>query len=440
MIDPRRLLATWKDYFAAVGTGHALIAIQALVQVVLVPVYLASIGRSSFGVLVFVGSFLTITNLCLNAMRGVLVRYMALAAGRLKFNEVRVHFAAIRILLTLYFLLAAFVLGGFSFAYAIAHTEEVSSGISFETVVFLSAVHLLVQGAFNAEYFLLLALRRQAWGNTYFILGIVFFVVPVLPWLYFGGGIEGVVALQLLSSVIITVLALAHRHRRLTDVPRRTDWYRLPAAIATYFRAEGLAFLKYAILVAALQADIVLVGLLGGPQMAADFTIIWRIAEVCVLVLWRFSDSLQPEILRLEARGEFSVIAQVYRRGLPVMAWLSLVAATTYALAGSYIVDFWVGEGTVTAPSHVYWAAGAAIFWLALARYSAVFPATLARLQGLIRIALFELLGRLALILILFGTLGYFANLLAISIVHACGIAWAYMLLARRITASGPAG
>lgn len=430
-----RLISTWKDYAAAVGTAHALIVIQAIVQVILVPIYLAGLGKETFGILVFVGSFLTIVNICLNAMRGVLIRFMALSAGRENFHEMRVYFAATRLLLFVYFSIAALILVALSIIYERLHAGAIFDQINFGLVVFLSAAHLLVQAVFNAEYFLLTALRRQAWGNVYFILGIVFFVVPVLPWLYLGGNIEGVVALQLISSIAITVIAIGYRHHRLPHIPRRTDWYRLPPITSRYLGREGRVYLKYAFLSALLQGDILLVGLLGGPNAAADFTIIWRIAEVLVLLLWRFSDSLQPEILRLEAHGQFLTIRQVYLRGLPVIVGLSLAAGLTYAFAGPFIVALWVGKGAILAPAYVYWAAGAGLFWLAIARYSTVFPLTLARLEGLVQLTLTEFVCRIGLILILFWFLNYGANLVAITAVHLFGVGWAYMALARRATA-----
>jgi O-antigen/teichoic acid export membrane protein len=397
-------------------------------------VYLSSIGKNAFGILVFVGSILAIANICLNAMRGNLIRFMALSAGRGKYNEVGVHFCAVRILLLAYFLISALILIVLSAAQYAEHSNDTFENINFTLVVALSALHLLVQAVFNAEYFLLSALHRQALGNFYFTLGFILFFLLVTPWLYLGGGVEGVVTLQLMSSVIITTLAIHSRHAKLTRIPRRTDWYRLPEAARRYLGADGQVFLKYAIIVAILQGDILLVALLGGPQAAADFAIIWRIAEVVLLLLWRFADSLQPDILRLEAQQNFIAIRQIYLRGMPVILCLSLLAGLAYAVAGPYVVELWVGSAVVSEPGYAFWAIGGAIFWLGIARYSTIFPSSLARLKGLLRITLVELICRLTLVAALFGSMGYLANPVAINLVHMLGVGWAYMAVTRRIT------
>ncbi|MFQ5432817.1 MAG: lipopolysaccharide biosynthesis protein [Nitrospinota bacterium] len=428
------IFSNWKHYFAAVGTGHALLGLQAVVQIMLVPAYLGTIGKSAFGILALITAFSATCNISINALQGIMVRNLALNAALEDFVSTKKYFLATRVFLFVYFTLASIILASLAYTFHIFHSFNIPSQIDLKIVIAFAALNLLAQGILSAEYYMLSSIRQQALGHLYYIFSVLLFAALVLPWLHSGGNLEGVVAAQFFSTTMAALLAAIRRRKRLLRLSAPLALRDVIGTAGNFLRRDGRRYLAYGLVLAMLQADVILVGFLGGPDAAAEFTIVWKIAEVILLALWRFSDSLQPEILIMEAHGQYSAIRQTYVRGFPVMVVIALTVGVTYALASPAIVNLWVGRSAVSGPPYVFWAAGAGIFWLGIARHSTVFPFTLARLERLTRIALVELTLRGAIAISLFTTLGYAANLIAINVTHGLGVAWAYMVLTRRVT------
>jgi len=201
--------------------------------------------------------------------------------------------------------------------------------------------------------------------------------------------------------------------------------------LARFVGPLGLAYSAYGVLFIVLQTDVLIVGWLADPTVAGRYVLVWKIAEVIVLMLWRIPEHLQAEFIRMDAQNDRERLARVYRHGLVTVRLAALAAAVGYALLGPWMVRLWVGAEHAPADRAGFALAGAAIFWLASARMPAVFAYALMRLKPLLRVAAMEVAGKLALIVVLFPYVGYLAPLIAINAVHVGGIAFAYARLGR---------
>ena len=56
----------------------------------------------------------------------------------------------------------------------------------------------------------------------------------------------------------------------------------------------GGYFLSAALMLTS-QSDVLVVGWLGGAEVAARYVLIWKIAEVGVNALWRISEIMEPD-------------------------------------------------------------------------------------------------------------------------------------------------
>jgi O-antigen/teichoic acid export membrane protein len=124
----------------------------------------------------------------------------------------------------------------------------------------------------------------------------------------------------------------------------------------------------------------------------------------------------------MDACGERELLAIHSRKGLRWMVAISLAIGLSYGLLGPWIVKLWVGSDIRPQSTVAYILAGAVIFWLGSARLPAVVAYSTLRLKSLLQVAGLEVLGKLALSLILFPRIGYLAPLAAINIIHAGGL------------------
>jgi O-antigen/teichoic acid export membrane protein len=204
------------------------------------------------------------------------------------------------------------------------------------------------------------------------------------------------------------------------------------AVLGRLVGSMGRGYALYgALILTLLQADVLILGLLGGPQMVAEFVLIWKIADVGIQALWRIPESLQPYIVQMDVRADHPRLRRVYAQGQAWMSAIAAIAAVAYAVLGPAVVRLWVGPEHAPDAPWGFALAGAAVFWLVSARLPAVFAFSLLRLRALNVAAAIEVGAKLVLMLALFPIAGYYSPLIAINAAHACGVAVLYRRLSR---------
>ena len=175
-----------------------------------------------------------------------------------------------------------------------------------------------------------------------------------------------------------------------------------------------------------------LVSWLGGAKAAAEFYLVWKIAEVLVVLLGKIPESMAPYFVHMDVRSEHTELKRITRLGYGGVGAASLFTGIIYALLGPHLVALWVGD--VHAPSNPlsYVLAGGAIFWLGISRLPVVLASARVALRQLNWTGGIELLGKLAITLLLFPHLGYVAVLLGINLVHGLGVSLLYFRLIRQ--------
>jgi O-antigen/teichoic acid export membrane protein len=182
-----------------------------------------------------------------------------------------------------------------------------------------------------------------------------------------------------------------------------------------------------------LQADTLLIGTLGGPTVTAQFVLVWKIAEVLILMLARISQHLQPELIDMDAKGDIVRLRRVYRDASLYMLLAGALIGGGYALFGQWLVGLWIGHGEAPQNAWAYVLAGGAVFWLGSSRLQAVFAYSRVKLRPLIRLSATELAAKLILVFALYPYVGYLSPLIAINLVYVCGIAYAYVAMNRSL-------
>lgn len=302
------------------------------------------------------------------------------------------------------------------------------------TAMTLAAVHLLLLCEIQIEQTILAAAKRQLAVNIGTLVGLGVFAAGVVPWLLSGGGLVGVMVCFLVGDLSMRAVVWWVR-RSNPNFRLRISLVGIGGAIVQMLSGQGGKYLAYALIGISLQSDMLLVGSWGGPIMAAQYALVWKIAEMLIQVLSRVTLHLQPEFVAMDVAGERDRLARIYRE---VWFWLAVgsgMAAVGYGLLGPWAVRLWVGNAKAPADISLYLLAGAAIFWISLSRLPAILAQSMATMRGLLWVSSCELAAKLAMILLLFPHYGLAAPLLAITLVHGLGGAVAYWLLGRKLVA-----
>ena len=427
-------LRQYPDYFKSLASGYGLMVANIVIQVVLVPLYVKVLGKYQFGVLMLLLAFVNYAAVGINWMTGGVMRVMGEFAANKNFPAFESAYSLSKYVYVGYALLLvgavsvfwAF-LGGVWEARIPPNAEHAVLGGIFFTALYLVAFYDL-----SVDRVALTAMGRQYAANLLQVTAVVSFAGAVVPLLLSGANLVHVMACMLGGVLLARVVSLMYWKR----VHVRVGWRLLDKRQKDVFRRlrgkTGVAFFVYGAILLTMQADTMLVGYLGGVSMAAEYVLLWKVAEVAVFLIWRIPETLLPDLIHMDARNEQARLGRTYRS---VWRWTfgaALLAGIGYAIFGHEIVSLWVGADHAPHRRWGYVLAGAGIFLLGSCRTPAVFAYGTLRLRQLIKVSSLELLLKLGLTVLLFPYLGYLSPLAALVATHASGVYYLYWKLGSR--------
>lgn len=410
-----------RGYFLAIVSGYVLVAANIIAQLALTPIYLDRIGHNQFGILMMVLNFINFAAIGIGWVSGGLTRVMAERAAEADGNGLSQAFSLGKTILVGYAILIS-LLGA-----CIWFVTNPSQGVPLWFV--FAGLYLVALYESNPERLLYIALRRQATGNVFEIARVVVFVLVTVAVLPIYPRLEVVLIAYILGILMQRVLlawGLHRTHPKLWRIPGRET---LPLLRRLAGR-QGAQYLVYGAIVLGMQADVLIMGFLGGPDAAAKLAVLWKIPEALSVILWRIPSAIEPYVIHMDAKGDRDGIRKSFRSGRPRFVLIAAAVALAYALFGKLITGLWVGQ---FAPEQdwVYWLSAAAMFLLTITRWPVGFAYALIRLRPLIIIAAIELVGKIALIIALLPHLSYVAPIAATTIVHVLLVGWAYQIVLR---------
>lgn len=425
-------LANNPDYTRSVVTSYGGVVLNIVVQLLLVPLYLTYLGKHQFGVLMIVLGAINYLNIGVVWASSGTQRIIGEMVARDDHDGLTEAYGLSKLLFIGYALvIAVLAIGGVSLGESLI---DPAAGIAYRTLfdtVAIAGVYFIVSFDFNVDRVMLAASGRQAEANVLAIVSQAIFAVVAVLLLRQGYGLPGVMTAFLCGSAVARAISWQVLRRR--GVRWRWPGGRSRQILRRLVGHMGLGYAVYGgLIMTLLQADVLILGWLGGAKMVADFVLIWKIADVGMQALWRIPESLQPYLVQMDVRNEDERLHRIYRQGQAWMTGIAAVAAIGYAAFGPVVVRLWVGENAPDAP----WAfvlAGGAVFWLVSARLPAIFAFSLLRLRPLNTTAAIEVAAKVGLLLVLFPVAGYYSPLIAVNVTHMGGVAILYRRLARHV-------
>lgn len=430
----RARLVNNPGYARAVLSSYGHIGLNVAVQIMLVPLYLETLDKYRFGILMILLAFFGYAALGMAFMTGGMARILGEfharedAAGfRRGYWLGKLAYVGYAGLVGLLAIAAVALLEGTLFQVRAGHRGTVLGTVA------AGALYFVLLYEFSVDRLALTAAGRQATANLLSAASLAVFVVLVVPWLLTGGGLPGVMLCMAGGVLAARLGAWAVWRRSGVDLRWRRGDGDTGQIMRRLLGRSGLAFAIYGILFLTLRADTLIVGWLGGAELAAEFVLVWKIAEVGVDLLSRIPEALAPYIVHMDTRGEAERLKRTYRQGQRWIWAIAAAAGVFYAVFGHFIVSLWVGPENAPDDPLVYVLAGSALVWLAGARLPAVYAYAMVRLRALIVVTFVEVAGKVALTVALFPWLGYLAPLVAINLVHMSGVALGYAALRKTV-------
>jgi len=413
------------DYSGALISGYVLVSVNMLTQLALTPFYLHYLGESQFGTLMIILNLLNFVAIGIGWMSGGLTRLLGELWAQKDVYGLRQAFALGKYIFLVYAIivigLAVFSMWGWS--------TLTSERISISTMeVFSASLFLLAQYEANPERQTFVGTRHQTSGNVIEVLRIVIFSLAVFLFL---PRYQNFVVI-LLSMTLAVLVQRFSSNIYLTKQIGELGWRKLTPAMKPLLRRlagkQGAGYLIYGVLLICLQMDTLIIGYLGGPELAGQFSLLWRIPGFIFLIMWRIPSALQPHVIYMDARRDFVGLKYYYQIGLKRFAVIAALAALLYMIFGQKLTQIWVGS-YAPGESWMYWLSGVALFLTSLARWPISFAYALIRLRPLVKIIAIELLAKSILTVLLFPIASFAAPIAATVITHGVYATWAYLRL-----------
>jgi O-antigen/teichoic acid export membrane protein len=413
-------------YLSALTSGYLLMGANMLVQFVLTPFYLEHLGSYQFGVLMLLLNVINFAAIGITWMSGGLVRVIGEFWAREDLAGFRYAFAVGKYVFTLYALLVV-ALGIAAWWLLQGRTADNDLLLHF---VLLAGLYLLLNYEALPERQAFVGTNRQATGNYIEFSRIILFALMtylLLPAL----GDMSAVWIALMAGVAIQRLGTGVYWQKQVG---STGWKRYQPEMTPLLKRlagrQGAGYVSYGALLLILQADTMIVGFLGGAEMAGQFVLLWKIPEAISLLLWKIPSAIEPRVIQLDATGEKEQMYSLFRQGRRWYLLLVGMVSLVYMLSGQWLAELWVGEH---APDQgwMYVAGGIALFFNTFSRWPVSFAYALIRLAALTRVAVIEVVGKLLLTALLFPYFNIASPIIASIATHIGYVAYGYQRIMR---------
>jgi O-antigen/teichoic acid export membrane protein len=210
----------------------------------------------------------------------------------------------------------------------------------------------------------------------------------------------------------------------------------LKVLLKQFFGRQGVGYLLFGIILLTMQADVLFLGWLGGAEIAGEYVVLWKAAEVAVLMLWRIPETLIPDLIRADVTGDEKRLSTSFWTAWRWSVGLSALGGVAYALLGSTVVGLWLGKAAVPTTPYAFELAGIALFFLGATHPAAIYAYATCQFRALLPVAGLELVIKLAILYWTYPILGYLAPLVGLIAANVAGVYLLYGRLAPKKAAA----
>ncbi len=293
-----------------------------------------------------------------------------------------------------------------------------------------AVVYLVLFYDLSIDRVALIAVGKQHWAYILQMGALLIYVSGAILLLMMGGDVAELMAVMALGVFIVLVWA-----RRiwagLSFAPLRAirpDAAHRIQLLKQLFGRQGAGYLVYGAIVLTMQSDVLFLGWLGGAEVAADYVVMWKAAEVAVLMLWRLPEALIPDLIRADVTGDERRLSVSIQTTWRWTLGLSALGGIAYAFLGKAVVGLWLGKEAVPDSPHAFQLAGIALFILSSTHPAAIYAYATCRFRALLPVAGLEIAIKLAVLYWSYPYFGYLAPLVGLIVANVAGI---YLLYGR---------
>ena len=417
-------------YIKGLLGGYGFAGLNIVVQIVLVPLYLRYLGKVQFGILMMLLGYVNYAAVGVNWLTGGLLRIFGIqhASGdNQEFSQAfrlgRYIYVGYALILGMAMLTVASIKPGLLFG-----NPQGDVDMSLWWAVLAMVVYLVLFYDLSIDRVALTAIGMQHWAFLLQIGALLIYAVGAIPLLMMGGNVTELMALMALGilGMLLLVKRLWLNQTFAPSSAAPTIASHRAKLLKQLFGRQGLGYMAYGAILLTMQADVLFLGWLGGAEVAAEYVVLWKAAEVAVLMLWRIPDTLIPDLIRSDVAGDARRLSTTNWNTWRWTLGLSVLGGVAYAFLGKWVVGLWLGKAALPEAPHAFLLAGIALFFLSSRHPAAIYAYATCHFRALLPVAGLELLIKLAVLYWAYPTFGYLAPIIGLIVANLAGIYWLY--------------
>ena len=424
-----------KRFLAGLGAGYLHLIAGALVQIILIPFLIRTVGADETGIYLLLMTISQFAAIGVGWLAAAGVRLIGEMQAKDAASYPVVHhavfagFVGYGLFILVGCVIAASLIGSVWLEDATGASQQ-----QLRNGVVLLGVYVAINYAHQADLAAFVGLLEQGRANLYRLAGTCMFALGAVPVMLIEPRIDLLMLMQAFSAAVCFAWARYELVRRDFVEPR---WWRLPkkATMHSLFVRTGVAYLLFGIAQLLLQlGDTLLIGSLLGPAAVAAFAVLVKVPELVGIALSRVSDTLSPYFIKLDASaGNGERLKALFISTSAIQHTLALCAGAFYVVAGPWILEIWVGQENRPPDLLPYVLAAAFIFFQVVNHHDIVLHFACARVARLLPVRFVEVAAKVGLTLALFEEWSFIAPLLAYFIVQVFGVTWWYRVFGVRL-------
>ena len=421
-------------YLKGLISGYGFAGFNIIAQIVLVPLYLRYLGKAQFGVLMILIGYANYAGAGVNWLTGGLLRAFGRyhAAGDADsfshaFHLGRYIYVGYAILYGGILLALTSINPGILFGHA-----QGGSGVLLWFSVCAAAVYVVMFYILTIDRVALTAIGMQHWAYILQMEVLLIYAIGAIVLLNIGTNVAELMVAMAIGAVIAILCARYIWSRQSFAPTRSVKWNagQVKTLMSQFIGRQGAGYMIFGAIVLTMQADVIFLGWLGSAKVAAEYVVLWKAAEVSVLMLWRIPETLIPDLIQADVSGDKKRLSMSYWSTWRWTLGLSALGGVAYALFGKTVVGLWLGHDAIPDAPYAFVLAGIALFFLGATRPAVTYAYATCRFRPLLSIAGLEMTVKLTILYFTYPLLGYVAPLVGLIVADLAGVYWLYGTLA----------
>lgn len=380
-------------YLIAIFTSWVVLILHISIQVILTPLYLNTFGEYEFGVLGLIMASLNIIGAGVGWIIGPFNRLLNKNNNKKRLEKI-------------------FIVGKLAFLiYIIAVITTVTLVLLvlryFEIERFMIDINLIISFFILLiftyysipEKLLLNQIGRQVTGNIIEIFKILVYFTLVSLILSKNSSLSTI--LNCLSVSVIIQIVMTEINLRKLNLKLISRIKELKIYTVILIKENSKYYGIFSMLSVFNQADILLIGYIGGGTEAGKYILLWKIPELLISILNRIPSTLEPKIIEYSLKGNHNQLKLVYKKYLKYYYLICISVCLIYIISILELTKLWVGKYAVN-DQFIYNIIGIVIFIISINKWNISFLIGIGKIRDLTNINIFEIILKYLLIIVLY--------------------------------------